>query len=793
MADSKTSTLERVLLVLVLAVSLFLRLTALDTFITSDEHDWRSASIEFGRALSAGEWQLTHQTVYPGVVTMYLGATAERLPWLGQPWPWDDTLRPLMRNQEPAPGTGVPPLTLGARRLLAVVTWLGALLLYPLLRRLFRARVALAATVLVALDPFLLAHSRVHHADALLATFVMLSAASLLVYELRGRRTGYLVLSAAMAALAAANKTPGILLAPWAGVVLLGPALRAPKERRRQALWQGVKALALWGVGAAAAYVAIWPAMWVQPLRTLANVIELAREYARTPHINSNYLLGVINPDPGLPFYPVTWAFRSSPLTWVGLAGLMLAWRSRQQSRAPLVLLLSFVLLFAAAMTVGAKKGDRYLLPDFPLLDVPAAVGCVALGRWLLDRVPATLRAHAPGVLLAGVAVAQFALVWPTRPYYLSYYNPIVGGSKTAPRALVVGWGEGLDLAAAYLNRKPHAENLVVWCWRQSEFSTFFRGHTMEYTERQCPGQPDYYVLYQNVVQRDLVSDMWKPLVATTAPEYVVRLNGIEYAWVYRNTLYQEAERQVVDYILARADPERDVIVLDGEGRLARNYNGPVPMTELVVGKREDNVRTTLQEVAAGHRRLWYFAYPGDECDTNQLRKQLELGAKAVDKVEVDGVRAVCYELGAEAGFVPSRPGVLIGARFASITLLGCDVEALVPGKAARVRLYWQTSAPVSEDYTVFVQLFGPGGEMRGQADGMPQGGTLPTSAWRVGPVIADDHIVEVPADAPVGEYYLLLGLYDAGSMARVQAVDAAGQRLADDAVRVSDLHVPAR
>ena len=63
--------------------------------------------------------------------------------------------------------------------------------------------------------------------------------------------------------------------------------------------------------------------------------------------------------------------------------------------------------------------------------------------------------------------IAQLALVLPTRPYFLSYYNPALGGGRTATQVLLVGWGEGLDRAAAYLNTKPNAQDLLVSSWHR--------------------------------------------------------------------------------------------------------------------------------------------------------------------------------------------------------------------------------------------------------------------------------------------------------------------------------------
>ena len=46
-------------------------------------------------------------------------------------------------------------------------------------------------------------------------------------------------------------------------------------------------------------------------------------------------------------------------------------------------------------------------------------------------------------------------------PYALAYYNPRRGG-PAASRVLLVGWGEGLDQVAAYLNAQPSSERQLI-------------------------------------------------------------------------------------------------------------------------------------------------------------------------------------------------------------------------------------------------------------------------------------------------------------------------------------------
>jgi 4-amino-4-deoxy-L-arabinose transferase-like glycosyltransferase len=270
MDQCRLSAPERGLLLLTLVISLLLRLTALDAFLTPDEPVWEVRSAYFGDALLQRDWAATYQTGHPGVVTMWLGAASRRFPLLQAIVARASALlRPLASAASFPPGLGVPSATVAARGLVGLVTWLGMVALYPLMARLFDRRVALLAMGLVALDPFCLGQSRLHHLDGLLTAFVTLSVVLLTIYRLREQRLGYLLASAAMAALATANKSPGVLLLPWTGVVLFLPALRTPGYKRKQALRQGLRDMALWMLVAVAVFVAVWPAMWVDPLGTV--------------------------------------------------------------------------------------------------------------------------------------------------------------------------------------------------------------------------------------------------------------------------------------------------------------------------------------------------------------------------------------------------------------------------------------------------------------------------------------------------------------------------------------------
>ena len=97
------------------------------------------------------------------------------------------------------------------------------------------------------------------------------------------------------------------------------------------------------------------------------------------------------------------------------------------------------------------------------------------------------------------------------------------------------------------------------------------------------------------------------------------------------------------------------------------------------------------------------------------------------------------------------------------MVLLGCDLAPTPahPGEALVVTLAWRAAAAMNLDYTVFVHLIDAEGRIVAQHDGQPWDGVpLPTSAWRMGEVLRDVHVLTLPADLAPGIYHIRLGAY---------------------------------
>jgi hypothetical protein len=291
-----------------------------------------------------------------------------------------------------------------------------------------------------------------------------------------------------------------------------------------------------------------------------------ASDYAEEGHHSATFFNGQIYPagTSDWLFYPINYLWRTTPTILVGLllASIAIIFRrnfstSKQHQQAILALSL-FAVLFSIFMTFGSKKFDRYLLPAFAPLALVAALGWfIIVNRalkffasfWVSGSKADKVIRIGGAFLLILILLTQMIGPLQTFPYYFSYYNPIMGGSRKAPKVMMIGYGEGLDQAARYLNAKPDAAELRVLSWYpDGPFSYIFNGRTLYQSFASNPENlinADYYVLYYHQWQRQLPSKELTQYFDHMVPEHIVYIDGLEYARIYsRDTMQSESQTE---------------------------------------------------------------------------------------------------------------------------------------------------------------------------------------------------------------------------------------------------------
>lgn len=120
--------------------------------------------------------------------------------------------------------------------------------------------------------------------------------------------------------------------------------------------------------------------------------------------------------------------------------------------------------------------------------------------------------------------------------------------------------------------------------------------------------------------------------------------------------------------------------------------------------------------------------------------------------------------------FVPNKSGAVFGNTF---QLLGYRLSVHPYGSSVAITLYWQALQQPDFDYSVFVHLIDEADRLVAQKDQAP-GAVVgyPPTAWQVGDIVEDDHVIEFPAGMGSGtyHYHFRVGVYNWATGERLQA-----------------------
>lgn len=552
------------------------RLLSPSSHWSSDESQWMARSRTFILALENGNFADTLTTHHPGVTTT----------WIGGATIWVTSGRHSVSEWLKSIDFFSPAMLARIRFPIALLTGLLILLAGELLYRLFGTLYAAIGTLFLAIEPSLLAESRRIHTDVLTAEFLLLTLLLWLYYlEAKTPRRRDLVFSGICFGLACLTKShAGVfliflpLMLFWyakqrglsgakmlvsvflfSSVTLMTVLITLPY------LWTltfrnlPIAPLILFGCGSVLLWS--WKKLSTQAslsrielsilgggLLLIFSIAAAAAKYIlagmytalTTAHELPTLFLGDIRYNPGPLYYPVM-LFVWSTLLAVPLTGLAIysAWQQRHQNPTLFritIVLICFSLFYLIGLSFVAKKIARYLVIFLPAISILTAIGTIHLTQYFS-------KTRIRYLVLAVVIILQTVPVLRLHPYYITYHFPLLSGEWISKNTSL-GGGVGLDIAAAYLNNKPDAQNLKV---RASPFATsldkYFVGETLN---QHTNAAFDYDVEYIRVrqiqgVPIDSLPTRATPAIALqlrkTSPrelEHIVQLNGVDYVWIYR-------------------------------------------------------------------------------------------------------------------------------------------------------------------------------------------------------------------------------------------------------------------
>lgn len=498
---------------------------------------WSDRAVHFVNAVEQRDWKNTYLQYHPGVTVMWLSGVAVHQYADGQ---GGLTAQQLLGMAPTKPGVLVDSIAAELFPLALVISFCIALT-YPLLTRLFRREVAFAAASFMALDPYHIAYSKVVHPDGLLSMFMLVSALFLLLYG-QENRWRWLLLSGLFAGLSFLSKSPALFLFPYLGltlsVIILVKGWQSPRIEWLHLIKWGALSLLVWFVAAAFVFTLLWPAMWVEPLQTLQKVLDGVVKHSGNPHRNPVFFAGSVwETDPGPLFYLATLAWKMTAITFPGV--LVSLWVVIRQGRTrpnwPLLAMMAYAFFFFIQMSLGQFKQIAYILPVAPVLDVIAGFGLVWIAQLLAQKPQFSRVPHLSTGIIASGVVLQLAMPLLSYPYFGAHYNYLLGGHAVAQHVLPLqDHGEGLEVAAQFLNGLPHGQSETAEIFARS--AIIFRREFMGRTETKITPFARYRIYYINHITRGMGGEEWDRLWLEDQqrePLLIVDVEGLPYVWVY--------------------------------------------------------------------------------------------------------------------------------------------------------------------------------------------------------------------------------------------------------------------
>lgn len=561
-------------------ISLAIKLPYLGAFLTIDEPRWIHGAGQFLLALRSGNLAETYWHFHPGITITWGEALILWLQSLGSGLPLNSFVEFQMEHLA---------VSVGAMRLSGVVlTSLALPVVYGLGKPLLGRRPALLGAGLLAVDPFWVAHSRIVNGDAL-AGVLMIAAYLAFALLLVKPQLKLAAMAGLLVGLSLLTKLPSQIL-----VVLIATlAAIGYFSNRDWKFW--LRALLVCGLVSAATFVLLWPAMWVAPIETLK------RMYIDTFDVGDiggkdkvEFFMGQVRETQSQFFYLLALPFRLTPVNLLGgllSVALLVMAKNNPQARRVTWLLWLFILATGALANLSPKKADRYLMSVVLAVDLLAGIGWLWLvervGEWAKERIAnrrmvagrrtkdqrqSTNNTHYAQrttqhathntfhVLLIAI---QLTFTITHYPYVLTYYNPLLGGYAAAAKLVPVGWGEGLEQAAAWINRQPDAATATVSPYYENVTNHYLTGRSLDWSkDGKKQLQADYVVFYVAQTQRKLPFPGLVAYFQSKIAAHIIEFGDTPYIWIYKREqplrqLAGEAQiigrAQIVGYTMAES------------------------------------------------------------------------------------------------------------------------------------------------------------------------------------------------------------------------------------------------
>jgi len=191
-------------------------------------------------------------------------------------------------------------------------------------------------------------------------------------------------------------------------------------------------------------------------------------------------------------------------------------------------ILLWFLLPFSLSFYSWRQHGLRYIIEIYPAIAIISAIGFkIIVQKFIKNRFYKAL-------LFFPVVIYLFVSLWSIKPYYLDYFNELIGGVNTVYKYNLFQtgwWGQGLRDAGLYLkNNAPSGSKIGLAISPEHVFPLF---NNLNYHKWSVEDNYDYIVVNNYHIIRDgfnveLIERNYKPV-------YFVKADGSILVTIYKS------------------------------------------------------------------------------------------------------------------------------------------------------------------------------------------------------------------------------------------------------------------
>lgn len=226
-------------------------------------------------------------------------------------------------------------------------------------------------------------------------------------------------------------------------------------------------------------------------------------------------------------FYYVVYFFITIPVIILGLFLVGVRQIFIKKNLYLFLILLWFLLPFALSFYSWRQHGLRYIIEIYPPIAIISAIGFDMLMIKFKIKEKLKLFYFLPVVLYL------FVSFWHIKPYYLDYFNELIGGVNTVYKYNLFQtgwWGEGLREAGLYLkNNAPDGSKVGLAISPEHTLPKF---DSFKYSKWSFSGKYDYVVVNHYHVIRDGFND--ETIREKYKPVYYVKADKAILATVYK-------------------------------------------------------------------------------------------------------------------------------------------------------------------------------------------------------------------------------------------------------------------